>query len=232
MKIAVLSDIHSNCYALEAVLQDVALEKPDSYIVLGDTFGYFPWAVKTFELLKPVNPIALLGNHDKLVLDATPPSPTPSYWSVAKHNERELNAFVPEALDWLSELQPSLRIGFLDCDIECAHGTPDDPLNGRFYPDDTSLPAWSPGVGSVVLLGHTHYPLFRFSPQGGVIANPGSVGQPRDGNLRASWGLLHLPSGKFEIRRTRYDVRGVIELLDEMGWYGVAISSLKKGASN
>lgn len=227
MKVAVLSDIHSNCFALRAVVDEMTAEKPDLVILLGDMFGYYPWAIETYQCLRNLEPVALLGNHDKLLIDVAPPQPVPSYWDIAKDNQKSLLA-APEALAWLRELVPMRTMTLAGTCVVCCHGTPDDPLNGRYYPDGPDDPPWSSAGADVLLLGHTHYPLNRAFAEGGLIANPGSVGQPRDGDLRASWGLFFPLERRFELRRTAYDVAGTIELLSEIGWNRLSIEALRK----
>jgi putative phosphoesterase len=228
VKIAVLSDIHSNQFALAAVVKELTAENPDLVILLGDTFGYYPWAVRTYQLACSLNPFALLGNHDKLVIDTDPPQPVPSYWEHAKHNELELSKAAPEALQWLHEIAPMGEFIADNKRIVCCHGTPSDPLNGRFYPDNPHYPFQCPGRDEVLLMGHTHYPLVRKIVGGGLIVNPGSVGQPRDGDLRASWGWLFPREERFELRRTAYDVEHAVELLAQLGWRKLAIEALRK----
>jgi putative phosphoesterase len=227
VKVAVLSDIHSNCFALRTVIAEMKAETPDAVIVLGDTFGYYPWAAETFRELRALNPLAILGNHDQLVLDAESPLSTIYVWEIAKQNECDL-ARTPEALAWLRGLQAMRTIEFGSTKVHCCHGTPDDPLRGRYYPDAPPDPIWGPPQGEVLLLGHTHYPLARYTPAGGLIANPGSVGQPRDGDTRASWGLFFPEERRFEVRRTAYDVAGVIERLEKLDWHPLATAALSK----
>jgi putative phosphoesterase len=228
VKIAVLSDIHSNQFALAAVVEELNAERPDQVIILGDTFGYYPWAIATYQLVRGLDPIALLGNHDKLLIDASPPEPVPVYWELAKHNELELAHTAPEALQWLCELAPVRELVLAGKRIVCCHGTPSDPLNGRYYPDNPNDPPGRPGGNEILLMGHTHYPLVRTTDEGGLIANPGSVGQPRDGDLRASWGWLFPQEQRFELRRTEYDVARAAELLTRMGWCKLAVEALRK----
>jgi putative phosphoesterase len=228
VKLAVLSDIHSNCFALHAVIEEMTAEHPDAVIVLGDTFGYYPWALETYRCVQTLLPLALLGNHDKLVIEADPPPAVTVHWEIAKQNERDL-ATAPKALLWLHELLPRREWTIGGTQVLCCHGTPDDPLNGRYYPDDSQDPPWRPKANDVLLMGHTHYPLVRTVAGGGLIANPGSVGQPRDGDLRASWGLFYPLERRFELRRTNYDVKGTIEKLRDLGWHDLAIEALRKG---
>jgi putative phosphoesterase len=227
VKVAVLSDIHSNCFALQAVIEEMTAENPDALIVLGDTFGYYPWALETYRCVHKLHPLALLGNHDKLVIETDPPPVETVHWEIAKQNEQDLVADLG-ALLWLRELLPKREWTIGGTQVLCCHGTPDDPLNGRYYPDDSQDPPWRPKANDVLLMGHTHYPLVRTVAGGGLIANPGSVGQPRDGDLRASWGLFYPLERRFELRRTRYDVEGTIEKLRELGWHSLAIEALRK----
>lgn len=228
MKIAVLSDIHSNHLALAAVVNELTAGSPDLVILLGDTFGYYPWAVPTYRLVRGLTPFALLGNHDKLLIATDPPYPVPCYWELAKHNEVELTKSAPAALNWLHEIGPRGELIVGNKRIVCCHGTPDDLLNGRHYPDDPVVPSWYPNRDEVLLMGHTHYPFSRTIDGGGLIANPGSVGQPRDGDLRASWGWLFPEEQRFQLQRTAYDVASAVELLKEMGWHKIAIEALRK----
>ena len=228
MKIAVLSDIHSNCYALRAVLAEAVAGKPDGMIVLGDTFGYYPWAVETWRLINPFAPFAVLGNHDQLVLDVATPQPEPAYWRLAKRNELCLRTRAPEALEWLRSLSPYAEVMHGGHRIICCHGTPNDPLNGRYYPDTPADLARSPAAGEMLLMGHTHYPLVRVLEGGGLIINPGSVGQPRDGDLRASWGWLFVHESRFEPVRTNYDIARTIRSLTRRRWCTHAVRALRK----
>jgi putative phosphoesterase len=228
MLIAVISDVHSNCFALEAVLKELLKEYPDKVLLLGDSFGYYPWAVETYDLLRPHVSSALLGNHDKLLIDTSAPVSPPGYWAVAQANRQALCVNRSEALQWLQTLSPELEFAQGNWRIRCVHGTPEDPLNGRFYPDNLSTPAWMPTAGEVLLMGHTHYPMVRKSSAGGFLLNPGSVGQPRDSDPRASWALLSLPGLQATVRRTEYNVQHAISELERMDWYSVAISALRK----
>src|SRR5262249_14348656 len=110
----------------------------------------------------------------------------------------------------------------------CCHGTPSDPLNGRHYPDNPDDPLGRPGEWEILLMGHTHYPYVRTTEDGRLIVNPGSVGQPRDGDVRASWGWLYPHEQRFELHRTEYDVAHAVELLTRMGWCRLAIEALRK----
>jgi predicted phosphodiesterase len=215
--VAVLSDIHSNVHALQAVLRDVEIAGAGEVWVCGDTFGYYPWAAESFWLLNSTHPVAVLGNHDSWVAGRRP-SPSGIIGEAARHNATDLAARAPEALDWLAGLSPSARFERAGRIVTMAHGTPDDPLDGRYYPDDTVAHEWLPRRGQILVLGQTHYPLVRGEATTGLLVNPGSVGQPRDSKPMPSWALLDLATGSAELRRTSYDNAMTMARLRSMRW--------------
>jgi predicted phosphodiesterase len=228
MRVGVLSDIHSNPFALSAVLADAGAAGVDELWLAGDTFGYYPWAAETFELVAGRFAAAVLGNHDKLVADGPLTQSNGIVASIAAQNAAELSAHTPDALCWLHGL-PSVS-GFMREGwwITIAHGTPDDPLDGRFYPDDNTRYGWLPAPGEVLVLGQTHRPILRGSAGQGLLVNPGSVGQPRDGSPMPSWALLDLSSGAGELRRASYDHRAAIDHLLARGWDAGISSALDR----
>jgi predicted phosphodiesterase len=227
MLVAVLSDIHSNSFALQAVLRDVELAGADEIWVCGDMFGYYPWAADSFRLLQEMEPIAILGNHDAWVV-GTESAPSHIIGEIAQHNAENLASNCPVALTWLKTLRPVRDFERMGWKITMVHGTPDDPLNGRYYPDDGRSYSWLPREGQIMLLGQTHYPLLRGDATGGLLLNPGSVGQPRDGNPMPSWALLNLATGNAELRRVAYDNICAMERLRALGWDARVTSALDK----
>lgn len=227
MRIAILSDIHSNCFALSEVLSFLEKEAIHHYFILGDQFGYYPWASDTWKMIEPLLSQAhvLLGNHDELLVIDTPPAILPEYWDVIQQNKSEL----PQgALEWLHTLKPTLNVDIDGITFTLAHGTPENPLNGRFYPDNEQVYDWFPKKESeVVVLGHTHYPLER-SVNGGLIINPGSVGQPRDGFPTSSICIFDTNTRTYTFHRVEYPVDATIDKLEKMNWYQRGIDSLIK----
>lgn len=230
MRIAVISDIHSNSFALQSVINDLEKQAIQKIMVLGDIFGYYPWAVETYRLLKPYldKAICISGNHDKLLLSDNCPEPVPSYWIAAQNNREDLQLYESDALEWLKKLSSERTIKIDDLTILLCHGTPDDPENGRFYPDNSHEYDWFPKEDEVVLLGHTHYPVLKRMLSGGVIFNPGSVGQARDGNPMPSWGIVDTDTLNFTLMRSAYNNLEVIELLKKQNWDARAIAALNK----
>ncbi|MFM7233336.1 MAG: metallophosphoesterase family protein [Flavobacteriales bacterium] len=230
MNIVLLSDIHSNKYALRAVLSDVAKEDFDFIFLLGDIFGYYPWAADTYDLLFPfLEKIrAVKGNHDSLLLTSTGPSPEPSYWKAAQQNRIELLSQKTEALTWLSNLDFKLQFMMLGNKITLVHGTPDEPESGRYYPDNSNTYPWFPQANEWIFGGHTHYPLLRKFESGGMFINPGSVGQPREGEPSAKWAIANLKSSEVLFRKSGYDHLSAMRELTELSWDDRAIKALNK----
>ena len=232
MKIAVISDVHSNCYALEAVLKSIKKNNISHLLILGDIFGYYPWAAETYQLLFSYlnSSIVIKGNHDQLLLDKTPPFPIPSYWEAAKQNEKSLMEKYPEALIWLEQLDFSKKTIVENHAVELFHGTPENPENGRYYPSDSEMHCgWYPLKDTILFLGHTHYPLIvKQTDHSGFIVNPGSVGQPRDGNPMPSWAIWSTEENTFELVRSAYDNLSVMAELKKMNWNDRAIKALNK----
>lgn len=226
MRIAVLSDIHCNIYALRSVLAEAALVEPEIYVIAGDVFGYYPWAVETWEAIRRLPLLAVRGNHDEILLSNHRDNARGYIYEIAEANRTSLLDRAPEALSWLESLPLIQAVALSGVEVRIAHGTPTQPLTGRFYPDAEDRPVWTPPAQTVQLLGHTHWPLVKSGT--GLIANPGSVGQPRDGDERASWGLLSLPDMSFSIQRTVYDRESAIRHLQQMDWHASAIKALNR----
>jgi len=215
--IAVISDIHSNLPALEAVINK--LPKHDELFCLGDIVGYGPQPNEVIARLLELRPsVTLIGNHDYAVVSGDVGGFSANAATAVEWTRQKLNRV---GRDRLAALKPSARIEREGCTLALYHGSPLDPLNEYVFP---GLPASvgrrlvSAASARIVLLGHTHMPmLYRF--EDGVLANPGSVGQPRDGDCRASFALLTISQGdvRFEVQRVEYDVGPVADRILRSG---------------
>lgn len=240
MRLGILSDIHANPFALRAVLKDMESHKVELILCAGDTFGYYPWAQETFDLLNPPGMKSIIGNHDQLVLSTLDgPSPLaddnngdsrPIYYEAAVQNGRTLSL---EARKWLGKMSLEYQFDIEDWRIKIVHGTPEDPPAGRYYPDNTTVFPWFPGKKEILIMGHTHYPLLKRCEDGGIILNPGSVGQPRDGDPRPGWilldtGRLEASKGQPVLHRVAYNQLAPMELLEKQNWPSRFIRALNK----
>jgi len=213
----VISDIHSNLDALEAV--SAVIPAGSSIICLGDIVGYGAQPNEVIEAIRSLRPLAvLMGNHDYAVVTGdvegfSTYAATAITWT--RKHITETN------IQFLSKLRPEIRLDLDNVHVALYHASPIDPLFEYIYPDINceyleSLIAEA--KSEVVLLGHTHIPM-RLSTKAGILANPGSVGQPRDGNPNASIGFLTLSAQgyEFEIKRVKYEVESAAEKIRHVG---------------
>lgn len=213
MKLGLLSDIHGNCYALKAVLDALKHKDVDTLIITGDFVGYYFWPSEVFNLLKKWNVVAICGNHDRMLESAMNDK---SYrLKVLKKYGSGLEAAIKEldgeTLRWLMRLPNSLEYETKDGNILLCHGSPWDG-DEYVYPDlnDESLNRYIDLNVGWVIQGHTHYPMHKKIGDISVI-NPGSVGQPRNGETGAQWALLDTESGKVIHFCEQYDFLKVIK---------------------
>lgn len=219
MRLAFLSDIHSNYIALKAVEEDLA-DKVDKIYVLGDIVGYGPQPSEVIEWVRKNAEAVVQGNHD---------------YSVGTGDTSWLNASAAFAAEWTRKVLGDEQIRYLSSlplkktikvegkILMMVHGSPDDPLHEYVFPQThQSLFDYYLNKEKVQILamGHTHYPFSSETPLG-LVFNPGSVGQPRDGDPRASYAILELSSGSTSItidnRRVRYDIEKTAELIYSAG---------------
>jgi putative phosphoesterase len=227
VNIAVLSDIHSNKYALTSTLKCLENKRIEKFIFLGDYFGYYPWANETYREIEKLSAksVHILGNHDELIFRERMPVPTPEYWPVIIQNK---SALTPNALKWLRSLSPEQKLQIENIEFRLYHGTPDEPLTGRFYPDNEKEYPWFPKKNEILLIGHTHYPIYKKLVEGGIIINPGSIGQPRDGILESSLCIINTDNSDVKFYRVPYPIAEAVRELENMNWYPRAIKSLQK----
>ena len=206
MRIVVLSDIHSNLNALEAVV--TSLSDYDEVICLGDVVGYGPQPNEVIKLLQELHPgTVLLGNHDHAVVTGNVDDFSPHAAEAVEWTRREVSQ---PSRDYLARLTPSAKTVRCGTMLAMFHGSPMDPLSEYIYPGlPTSLyrSLMKTAEAKIVLLGHTHIPMLH-KLDGSVLANPGSVGQPRDGDRRASFAILTISEEevRFDLQRVEYDV--------------------------
>lgn len=211
MKIAVLSDIHANIYALKAVLQDFDSESVDHIFVAGDLVGYYYWPKPVVRLLMDdLRVTCIRGNHENLLRET-------SDSSLAEQHRKKYGSgydvcwetLSQEELNWLFTLPPSVEIEVMDNWFSIHHGSP-NAIDEYVYPDaseEVLIDAHSDR--DFTILGHTHFPLVH--QQGGkILINPGSVGQPRDIGGQASYAMISLPHKVVSFKRVAYDTTEII----------------------
>jgi len=205
MRILIISDIHANPWALEAVEKDAG--QVDRVLCAGDTVNYGPAPGACIDWLKKNDAAVICGNHDHAVAaDADPkaaPGKQPLALAMRDWTRTQLRA--PD-IEWLRRLPRQKTFELADAVWLMLHGTPADPLyDYRLRPDvaDQILDKMMHDVAAEVLVvGHTHLPFVRVRRKLQIV-NPGSVGQPLDGDSRAAYAIWN--KGKIELRRVAYD---------------------------
>ncbi len=241
MRVAVVSDIHSNLSALEAVLDAIEPEAPDEVWCLGDVVGYGPRPNECCAIVEERADVCLAGNHDLAVRGTMDVDEFHGDAALAARLNRE--ALTTESQAFLDRLEP---LGTAH-GVALYHGSARDPVWEYVLSDEAALATLALAGSPLVLVGHSHVAL-RISasadevdgglaPAGTVVElgeaqtllNPGSVGQPRDGDPRAAFLLLDLAAGRAEFRRVEYDVARTQREMAEAGLPGPLAARLRLG---
>ncbi len=241
MLLAILSDIHGNYQALEAVLADIDNHNVDQIYTLGDNIGYCPQPEEVVLALMARDAKSIMGNHE-LALKS-------------KSYLKRLNFVVQDSLEITKKLMSESTISFsislptfrVENNVRFVHGCPPESITtylqnpsptrlertfatypeqycfyghthafGRYFFDGKKYWSEKPKIGSVVLNDKWRH-----------INNVGSVGQPRDGKgNRAKYGLWNTESNSLEIRALEYDVEQTVALLKKLGFHGTNASRL------
>jgi predicted phosphodiesterase len=221
MQVAVISDVHGNVQALEAVLEAIDAVQVDEIWCLGDVVGYGARPDACARLIEERCAVCLVGNHDLAVLGALDVSTFSDQAAAAvRWTKAETTA---ETLDFLRDLEPAeTRQG-----VGMFHASPRDPIWEYVLSLDQAEDALDAQTERIGLIGHSHVALFfmrelqaRSHVQGAQagdgallsledgtwLLNPGSVGQPRDGDSRAAWLELDTERWAAQYHRVPYDI--------------------------
>jgi predicted phosphodiesterase len=230
MRVAVVSDIHGNRHALEAVLLEVQGARVQEIWCLGDLVGYGAEPDACVELVREHATICLAGNHDLAVTGELPLDEFSRGASLAARWTQEV--IKAENLAYLERLEPQLierRVGLY-------HASPRDPVWEYVLSALLAELCLDAQDRRVCLIGHSHVALSFSRTQeepatgearragteldvreGEWLLNPGSVGQPRDGDPRAGWMVLDLQRWRASYRRTEYDIAGAAAAIRAAG---------------
>jgi len=213
-----LSDIHANKVALKRVLEDA--DDVDKILCAGDIVDYNPWPLEAIEMAKLHDIQSVIGNHDR---DSALRKPV-GYNVYAEiscrwtHSQLSLNE-----RRYLLSLPEKLALDIEGVTLFICHGSPDDLVDEYVFPPPTTPLSvledyLRKAQANIVALGHTHVPFIQSFPEGYVI-NPGSVGQPRSGDPRASYVVITVENGevKLEHRLVKYDIDEVAAKIAEVG---------------
>lgn len=218
MKLGLISDVHGNRPALDAVLDD--MPDVDECIHAGDVVGYGPYPEAVLEAFRERDIVSIQGNHDRAVLGDFHENfhgipKAAALWTADRLSDDDL-----AYLDAL----PVERVRH-DGRVRVVHGAPDRP-NQYVYPEDFE-PSLLAGE-DVLVLGHTHMQASE-TFDAGIVVNPGSVGLPRDGDWRAAYAVLDLDERTVECRRVEYPKERVQARIEEYGLPEALVGGLEHG---
>jgi len=221
LRYAIISDIHSNLEALQAVLKTIEQEKIDKIVCLGDIVGYGPNPNECLDLVKRSCEIILTGNHDFACIENSELFYFNQYAKQAI--EWTLTELSREKLNYLSNLK-------LDAKIEnyyLVHSSPYDPRSWDYILSlDEAIFNFSKFNENICFIGHSHHPIIyieylennilkynlkvvnklQLDENERYIINVGSVGQPRDGNPNAAFAIIDSSNQVYELKRVNYDI--------------------------
>ena len=241
MHILVVTDTHSNFAALEAVLESAG--PYDQLWSLGDIVGYGPDPNECIGLLAEHDHVAIPGNHDWGVLGKIELDDFNT--DARKANLWTRQVLTPESLAYLEKTPLTVELG----EVTLAHGSPRHPIWEYITRTDTAQQNYSHFKTRICLVGHTHVPAIYWQPepdtpciaiqpkidqpfsceQGRYIINPGSVGQPRDGDPRAAYLMFDPEAGTVEHRRVAYDIHATQKKMRSVALSARNIARLEYG---
>jgi predicted phosphodiesterase len=210
--VLVVSDLHGNLAALQAV----AAVPHDALVCLGDLVGYGPEPGAVVRWVREHAALVMQGNHDRALADGVAPGCRSGFQRLAAATFPIGAAQVdPEERAYLGSLPREARRTFDGVRCLFVHATPADPLYRYLGPDPAGWERELAGVeANLVLVGHTHL-AFELSGGGRRVVNPGSVGQPKDGDPRAAFALLEC--GRVTLGRVAYPVERTVQGLERAG---------------
>ena len=242
MRALVISDVHANLEALQEVLKDAEKRGGfDEVWSLGDVVDYGPDPGACIETLAELEILGVSGNHD--------------YAALSKIGVENFNTYAAQSALWTRTQLNSDHEAFLEAmplvanrgDFTLAHGSLREPLWEYMVNVQTAVENFSRMTSTYCLVGHSHLPFVclevdgepRFNAltdgqemalgKGRIIANPGSVGQPRDGDPRASYMLYDVERGRISHHRVAYDIATTQERMVQVGLHPYLIERLRYG---
>ncbi len=220
MRIAVISDIHSNHYALLEVLNDINNRHIDTMICTGDLVGYMPFANEVIDLIREHKILTLKGNHDAYISSiervSTQVFQDMKVEEIVKSASAIYTSYVltKSNLQFLKDLPNHISLNFEGLQILFVHGSPRS-ISEYMYEDYELLQEITSSTkADVIVSGHTHLP-YHLKVGNKDIINAGSIGKPKHGNSNSTYVIIDVSTGKIntEIIEVAYDVDQMIEAI-------------------
>jgi diadenosine tetraphosphatase ApaH/serine/threonine PP2A family protein phosphatase len=241
MRYAIISDIHGNLAALQHVIKKIEEKGCDRIICLGDVVGYGPFPNECCDIIQKTADVCLLGNHDAAV--------------VGLMDVDYFNRYAKSAIAWSAQVLNEASRSFItglpftaeEDDLLFVHASPKEPNEWQYVLSlDDAFEQFSALQQRVCFIGHSHVPVVWILRESGLpehrsakhfrtvrgarhIINVGSVGQPRDNNPEAGFGIYDTDTGWFELQRTPYDIAETQKAMSERGLPEFLIERLQFG---
>jgi putative phosphoesterase len=225
-KVAIISDIHGNLPALEAVLDDIRSKKIKTIYCLGDLVGYYCFFDKVVQKIKELKIQTVLGNHDYAMINNS---------GVIERSKTctnilgwQLKNASSSTISFLKSLPTHLEITHSNHTIKLIHAGLNDNIDEYLFDVSDSYFEKHQFNHDILVSGHTHLPCYKKMYSGKIWLNPGSVGQPRDGNNKASYLIIDEEINP-EFIRVSYNYDLVIEEMAKNGFENYISNGLKNG---
>jgi len=213
VRVALISDIHANLPALEAVVNDPEFHSCERVLFAGDLVGYYYWPKECLQVLQDIGATCIKGNHEEMLFEAVDQGSladvTARYGNGIKYAIDQFNA---TDMATIRSWNHPEKITLDNVNLLLCHGSPSD-ISTYLYPSGELPQLKGEGANdvNVVVHGHTHYPAVR--QQDGVLwVNPGSLGQPRNKQPGAHWAVLDTISRDVFPQLTTYDYSSVVQM--------------------
>jgi len=210
MKLGFLSDIHSNIHAFQTILEYGEKLGIDEWFCCGDIVGYNAFPRECIALLQKKHIQSVLGNHDWATVTGDTSGFNPYGVAGVQYSRKKLGK---QELLFLKNLPQQMNFEKDDISFFLVHGSPRDPLSEYVYPESSEsvLKSFAEVIDTdIIVIGHTHVPMQR-QIKDTLFLNPGSVGQPRDGNCNASFLMYNTMEKKYFLYRVVYDVQAAAD---------------------
>lgn len=228
LRLAVISDVHANLPALLAFIEKAREEKVEKIYCAGDIVGYNPYPAEVIEIFMKEKIFAIAGNHDVAVCKENYDNLNWMAAAAGKWTRKQINS---KELEYLASLPEMLRFECFGKRICICHGSPYD-RDEYVYPGYVNREMLRDADADILVLGHSHIQfLVPFPQDERAVLNPGSIGQPRDGNRQPGYALLEIDehSSSILLRRFEYRVEEVVEKIRETGLPEFLASRLLEG---
>ena len=230
-RIALLSDPHANLIALEKVIRILEQDSPDLWVCLGDLVGYGPHPSEVIDLIQSKNMLCVKGNHDAGVTGEL----------TIKHFRDPNRTLIEKTRSMISDTQmnylKSLPYVLEHEEFTAAHASPLEPEKWHYVESAfTARDILNSVDKNLVFIGHTHKPVLvaqgfgkmEFKEGGKYLINPGSVGQSRDGDYRASCAIVDTDKWEYKNIRVEFDLEPALTGLMKLGFSRRAADRLMK----